>query len=110
VSGRKNFRLLREKLEERLQGDPVARARFEAAHTAMRDALALAEAREACDMTQQELARILGVSQANVSRIEREGDVYRSTLRNYVEALGGRLEIVAIFPEKTLTLTRSGER
>jgi DNA-binding XRE family transcriptional regulator len=104
MSGRKNFRVLREKLDERLQDDPAARARFEEAHRAMRDALALGEAREDRAMTQQEIARILGVTQANVSRIEREGDIYLSTLRKYVEALGGHLEIAAVFPEKTVTL------
>lgn len=75
----------------------------------MRDALALAAAREERNVTQQELAGALGVSQANVSRIERGGDFYLSTLRRYVEALGGRLEIAAVFPEKTVRLTLPGE-
>jgi DNA-binding XRE family transcriptional regulator len=109
MSGRKNFRVLREKLDARLQRDPAARARFEEAHRAMRDALALAGAREDRAVTQQEVARILGVTQANVSRIEREGDLYLSTLRKYVEALGGRLEISAVFPEKTVTLALLGK-
>jgi DNA-binding XRE family transcriptional regulator len=109
MSGRKNFRVLRESLDERLRGDPAARARFEEAHWGMRDALALAAAREDRAITQQEVARILGVTQANVSRIEREGDIYLSTLRKYVEALGGHLEIAAVFPEKTVTLALPGE-
>ncbi|MBI4261223.1 MAG: XRE family transcriptional regulator [Actinobacteria bacterium] len=46
------------------------------------------------------LAGALGVSQANVSRVEREGDVYLSTLRNYVSALGGKLELRAVFPDE----------
>ena len=39
----------------------------------------------------------LGISQANVARIEHEEDLYLSTLRSYVEALGGRLEVNAAF-------------
>jgi hypothetical protein len=39
----------------------------------------------------------LGISQANVTRIEHEEDLYLSTLRSYVEALGGRLEVNAAF-------------
>lgn len=75
----------------------------------MRDALALADAREDRAITQQEVARILGTSRANVSRIERESDIYLSTLRKYVGALGGHLEIAAVFPEKTVTLALPGE-
>ena len=60
--------------------------------------------REDSAITQRQVAEILGVTQANISRIEREGDIYLSTLRKYMEALGGRLEISAVFPEKTVTL------
>src|SRR5437667_12103107 len=42
-------------------------------------------------VSQGDVARILDMSQANVSRIEREDDIYLSTLRKYVEALGGRI-------------------
>jgi DNA-binding XRE family transcriptional regulator len=104
MSGRKNFRVLREKLDERLRSDPAALTQFDESHRAMRDALALAEAREDRAITQGDVARTLGVTQANVSRIEREGDLYLSTLRKYVEALGGHLEIAAVFPEKRVTL------
>jgi len=45
------------------------------------------------------LADALGVSQANISRIEHQDDVYLSTLRAYIEALGGELEITARFPD-----------
>lgn len=49
--------------------------------------------------TQAALAEYLGVTQANVSRIEHAKDVRLSTLRRYVEALGGKLEIRAVFPD-----------
>jgi DNA-binding XRE family transcriptional regulator len=109
MSGRKKFQVLRERLDERLRGDPAALERFKAAHRALRDALTLSEAREGRGVTQKNLAASLGVSQANVSRIEREGDIYLSTLRRYVEALGGHLEITAVFPDKTVAISGSGK-
>jgi hypothetical protein len=49
-------------------------------------------------------AGAVGTSQANVWRIEHEEDIYLSTLRRYVDALGGRLEIAAVFPDETIRL------
>ena len=55
--------------------------------------------REARHLTQTNLAKVLGVSQSEVSKIERRTDVYVSTLGSYIEAMGGRLEVSAIFPD-----------
>lgn len=66
---------------------------------AMRDALALGHLREARDMKQTEVASRMGTDQGSVSRLERREDLYLSTLREYVEALGGRLQLVADFPD-----------
>ncbi len=49
--------------------------------------------------SQQRLAELLSTKQANLSRIERRADMYISTLRSYIEAMGGELDIVARFPE-----------
>jgi transcriptional regulator with XRE-family HTH domain len=59
----------------------------------------LDELRSARRLTQQQLASQLDISQAVVSRVERQADMYVSTLRNFVEAMGGRLEIQAVFPD-----------
>lgn len=59
----------------------------------------LAELRRARSFTQTQLAAALEVSQAQVSRIERQADLYLSTLRSYLEAMGGRLELVATFED-----------
>jgi DNA-binding XRE family transcriptional regulator len=91
-------------LAAKAKADPVGRARIEAHKRAMRDALALGELRSEVGATQHQVAEVLGVSQANVSRIEREEDVYLSTLRRYVAALGGELEINAVFPDRTVSL------
>jgi DNA-binding XRE family transcriptional regulator len=62
--------------------------------------LTLAELREARRRSQAELAKELGVQQSAVSRIERRTDMYLSTLSNVVAAMGGRLEIIAQFPDR----------
>lgn len=93
-----------ENLSAPIDADPRRRARVEQHKRAILDALALAELRESRNVTQQELAGALAVSQANVSRIERQDDLYLSTLRHYVAALGGHLEIAAIFPEGAVSL------
>jgi transcriptional regulator with XRE-family HTH domain len=61
-------------------------------------ALALAELREAQDLTQVQLAEKLGIDQGAVSKIERRTDMYLSTLRNVIQAMGGQLELTALFP------------
>ena len=58
----------------------------------------LQEMRKARRRSQAKVARKLHVNQAAVSKIERRTDMYVSTLRSYIEAMGGRLEIIAQFP------------
>src|SRR6202167_4106055 len=61
--------------------------------------MALEELRSARQLTQTDMAEMLDVPQSSISRIERRADMYLSTLRNYVHALGGVLQIQAVFPE-----------
>jgi hypothetical protein len=58
------------------------------------------ELRRAREQTQVQVAKILGISQDSVSRLEQRTDVLLSTLQNYVAALGGRLLLVAKFPDQ----------
>jgi transcriptional regulator with XRE-family HTH domain len=60
----------------------------------------LAALRAKCGITQETLAERIGTSRPNVSRIERGGDVRLSTLKRYVEALDGKLEISVTFSKK----------
>ncbi len=62
--------------------------------------LPLAELRRARLMTQEQLAADLHVNQASVAKLERRTDMYLSTLRRFVEAMCGELEIVAGFPDQ----------
>jgi DNA-binding XRE family transcriptional regulator len=77
---------------------PEAQKRVEERANAEYQALALAELREAQDLTQVQLAKKLGVDQGAVSKIERRTDMYLSTLRNIIQAMGGHLELTATFP------------
>ena len=56
--------------------------------------------RKAAGRAQTEIASALHISQPSVSKIEKQADMYLSTLRNYVEAVGGDLELVVRFPEQ----------
>lgn len=60
---------------------------------------ALRELREAKQMTQEQVARKLGGRQVYVSRLEKRADMKLSTLRDYVKAIGGQLELVVSFPK-----------
>ena len=75
---------------------------------AVGDALALAEIRERRSLTQVDVARVMQTSQASVSKLERREDLYLSTLRGFVEALGGRLELSAVFPDGRIEIARPG--
>jgi DNA-binding XRE family transcriptional regulator len=62
----------------------------------------LAELRRARHITQMELAHQLNITQPSLSGLERRGDFQLSTLRDYIEGLGGRLEISAVFDDVTI--------
>jgi len=85
-----------EKLFQKMR--PEVRKHVEEQANAEYQALALAELREARDLTQVQLAKKLGIDQGAVSKIERRADMYLSTLRNVIGAMGGKLELTARFP------------
>lgn len=64
----------------------------------------LAELRQARKFTQQQIAQSLKIKQASVSKMESQTDMYISTIRKYIEAMGGELEIVAKFPEGSIKI------
>jgi DNA-binding transcriptional regulator YiaG len=66
--------------------------------------LTLAELRRSVGMSQVALAELLAINQASVSRAERRSDYLVGTLRAIIEALGGRLHLVAEFPDRTVEL------
>ena len=62
-------------------------------------AMPLDALRDAKQLTQVQMAQLLKISQGAVSKVERRTDMFVSTLRNYVRAIGGDLEIRAVFPD-----------
>lgn len=64
----------------------------------------LRQLREIRERSQGDMAKQLHVGQAAVSKLERRADMYLSTLRKYIEATGGTLEIVARFPNKVVKI------
>jgi transcriptional regulator with XRE-family HTH domain len=96
----KNFNTLREKMS------PAARERSRVLAEKYRAQMPLDELREARAMTQTHLAKILGVNQAAVSKMERRADMYVSTLQDFVKAMGGELKITARFPEGTVEINQ----
>ena len=70
--------------------------------------MALQEVRQALQLTQQQLADTLEMNQAAVSKLEHQSDMYISTLRKFLEAMGGNLKIVASFPEGEIVINQFG--
>jgi len=88
---------------------PEAQERAKARSNELLQEMALADLRRAQASTQQQLAKTLGVNQAWISRVERQTDMYLSTLRSYVEALGGELEVSARFDDRFVRLNQFAE-
>lgn len=85
--------------ELRASMSPEAQARAAARAEAMLVEMQLQELRKARNITQIQVAKAMNVEQAAVSKLERRDDMYLSTLRGYVKALGGELKLVASFPD-----------
>ena len=83
---------------------PEAKARLDHEVAAESAAITLRELRELAGKTQIDAAELAKMTQAELSRFERRDDRRLSTLRRYIEALGGEVEIVATFGNKRLVL------
>jgi len=91
-------------LRDELRSDPQRAARVEEYRVAIENALALAQMRRSRGVTQKQLAEAMHVSQANISRIEHGEDAQLSTIQRYISALGGSLELRAVFPDRVEVL------
>lgn len=80
---------------------PERRARIEArTRELIEEELTLRDLRQAEHLTQERMAELMGVEQESVSRLERRADLLLSTLSSYVAAMGGKLRLVAEFPNR----------
>ena len=92
MAGRHSFAELR----ARMTTDAKAAVQVEAKR--LDEELDLAEIRKAMRLSQEEIAQTLHIGQGSVAKIEKRTDMYLSTVRRFIEAMGGELEIVARFP------------
>jgi transcriptional regulator with XRE-family HTH domain len=100
----RNYKELQERMDPASRADNVRRVRGELQR------MALDELRSAKRLTQADMAEMLDVPQSSISRIEQRADMYLSTLRNYVHALGGVLQIQAVFSEGgAVAISRFGD-
>lgn len=95
----KSYENLRKKMS------PEARARAEAGARKLLAEMPLHELRTARRLTQEQLAETLHIKQASISKMEKRTDMYISTLRKLIEAMGGELRIEAEFPEGKVAIT-----
>lgn len=108
MSGHKNFRALREQLRANPEHAKLLERRRAVQEAELVEAVQMLTAlREARGVTQMEIAQAWDSTQSNVSRFEHAQDTYLSTLMRYVAALGGRLEMRAVFPDQVVDLTPS---
>jgi DNA-binding XRE family transcriptional regulator len=89
-------------VKEIMKGLPAGRRKKIEARAALliAEEMTLQEMRKARELTQEELAKSLGVNQKQVSAIEKRTDMHLSTLRRTVEKMGGRLTLVVEFPDR----------
>ncbi len=96
----RNFRQLVESLP------PKRQEKLEKRFAESMGSMPLDEIRRAQEMTQLQLGDALGVHQSEVSKIEHRSDICISTLVEYVEALGGHLELRAVFPDRSVRISQ----
>ena len=100
----RNYKELQAKMDPAHRADNQQRVREELQR------MALEELRGAKQLTQADMAEMLDVPQSSISRIEQRADMYLSTLRNYIHAVGGELRIQAVFPDGgAVVIDRFGE-
>ncbi len=96
----KSFNELKEKMSSQRREQIEDRAQ------AILISMALQELRQTRHLTQQDLANILNVNQAALSKMENQSDIRVSTLRRLLAAMGGTLKIVAEFPEGEIVINQ----
>ena len=95
--------------ELRAKMSPESQARAEAMTRQLLEEMPLNELRRAHEMAQTTIGELLGMSQPEVSKLEQRSDALISTVRRYVQAMGGELEIVARFPDGTVKINQFNE-
>lgn len=93
----------------RARMSPESQVRAKAKAQAMLAEMPLHELRQARGLSQKKLAEILHVQQPSIAKLEKRTDMYLSTLRNHIEAMGGELDIIARFPDGVVKIINFSE-
>jgi predicted XRE-type DNA-binding protein len=88
---------------------PESQARVKAKAEALMGEMPLQELRQARGLSQKMLAELLHVQQPSIAKLERRTDMYISTLRSHIEAMGGELELIARFPDGAVKIRHFAE-
>jgi predicted XRE-type DNA-binding protein len=99
----KKFSILREAMSSEAQERSLAKA------AQMLAEMPLNELRQARGLSQKMLAELLHVQQPSIAKLEKRTDMYLSTLRSHIEAMGGQLEIIARFPDGVVKISNFSE-
>ena len=91
--------------ELRAKMAPESQARVEAKAQELLAEMPLNELRQARGLSQKVLAEVLHVQQPSIAKMERRTDMYISTLRSHIEAMGGQLEVIARFPDGSVKIS-----
>lgn len=91
--------------ELRAKMSPEARSQSEAKVQEILKEMPLHELRQARGLSQKVLAEVLHVQQPSIAKMEKRTDMYLSTLRSHIEAMGGQLDIVAHFPDGSVRIS-----
>lgn len=88
----------------RAQMSPASQTRSESRAQAMLAEMPLNELRQARGLSQKMLAEVLHVQQPSIAKLEKRTDMYLSTLRSHIEAMGGQLDVIARFPDGSVKI------
>lgn len=91
--------------ELRAKMAPEAQARVEAKAQELLAEMPLNELRQARGLSQKVLAEVLHVQQPSIAKMEKRTDMYISTLRSHIEAMGGQLDVIARFPDGSVKIS-----
>ncbi|BAP43342.1 helix-turn-helix domain-containing protein [Pseudomonas sp. 21LCFQ02] len=103
MSGKKSFSSLQKNMSE------ASQARVAEKTEVLRMQMDLSELRRARRLSQESLAQSLHVNQASVAKMEKRTDMYISSLRRFIQAMGGELEVTARFPDHSVRINQFSE-
>lgn len=104
MPSKKNHTDLYERLTRDVEDDVRRSERHRLLRREVQREVAIANVRRARSMTQEQLIRARHLTDAGVIRLEQDAELYVSTLRSYIEAIGGSLELAAVFDDQHIPL------